>query len=82
MTEDLRPFGIPVNLLLPGGATESGMIPDGLPEQARASLLPASVMGPPIVWLASPEAEGVTGERIVAKDFDRWLADRAPDPKL
>ena len=82
MTEDLRPFGISVNLLLPGGATESGMIPDGLPEKARASLLPASVMGPPIVWLASPAAEGVTGERIVAKDFARWVADRSPAEDL
>jgi hypothetical protein len=27
------------------------------------------------VFLASAEAEGVTGERIVAKDFDAWLAD-------
>jgi hypothetical protein len=25
------------------------------------------------VFLASAEAEGVTGERIVAKDFDAWL---------
>ena len=76
MTEDLRPHGIAVNLLLPGGATATGMIPDDLPEEARAALLPASVMGPPIVWLASAEAEGVTGERIVARDFDGWLAGR------
>jgi hypothetical protein len=26
------------------------------------------------VWLASPEADGVQGERIVAKDFERWRA--------
>ncbi|MGA2319441.1 MAG: SDR family oxidoreductase [Solirubrobacteraceae bacterium] len=74
MTEDLRPHGIPVNMLLPGGATLTGMIPEGLSEQARGGLLPAAVMGPPIVFLASPDAEGLTGERIVAKDFEQWLA--------
>ena len=75
MTEDLRPYGIAVNVLLPGGATDTGMIPDELPEAARRSLLPPEVMGPPVVFLASAEAEGLTGERIVAKDFDAWLAD-------
>jgi gluconate 5-dehydrogenase len=75
MTEDLRPYGIAVNILLPGGATDTGMIPDELADAARRSLLPPEVMGPPVVFLASAEAEGVTGERIVAKDLDAWLAD-------
>lgn len=75
MTEDLRPYGIAVNILLPGGATETGMIPDELPEGARRSLLRPEVMGPPVVFLASTEATGLTGARIVAKDFDAWLAD-------
>ena len=60
---------------LPGGATDTGMIPDSLPDELRARLLPASVMGPPAVFLASAEAEGVTGQRIVATEFDRWLAE-------
>jgi gluconate 5-dehydrogenase len=33
-------------------------------------------MGPPIVWLASPHAVGVHDERIVARDFEQWLAAR------
>ncbi|MHB1710678.1 MAG: SDR family NAD(P)-dependent oxidoreductase [Acidimicrobiales bacterium] len=74
MTEDLRPYGIAVNMLLPGGATDTGMIPDGMDDAVRSSLLRPQVMGPPAVFLASPEAAGVTGERIVAKDFDAWLA--------
>lgn len=78
MAEDLRPHGIAVNLLLPGGATLTGMIPDELPEEQRRALLPAEVMGPPVVFLASPAAEGLTGERIVAAEFDRWLASRRP----
>jgi len=74
MTEDLRQHGITVNMLLPGGATLTGMIPDELPEKARGGLLAAEVMGPPIVFLASAQAEGLTGERIVAKDWEQWLA--------
>jgi gluconate 5-dehydrogenase len=33
-------------------------------------------MGPPIVWLASDEAQGVHDERITATDFEGWLARR------
>ena len=80
MAEDLRPFGIWVNLLLPGGATATGMIPDELPDEARRRLLPAEVMGPPIVYLASPEAEGITGQRIVASEWDSWLAQHRAAP--
>jgi len=75
MAEDLAPYGITVNMLLPGGATDTGMIPDAMGAEARRSLLSPQVMGPPAVFLASTEAEGITGERIVAKDFDAWLAD-------
>ncbi len=74
MTEDLRPFGVTVNQLLPGGATATGMIPGDVPDETRARLLPAQIMGPPAVFLASAEAEGVTGERIVATEFESWLA--------
>ena len=73
MTEDLRRYAIAVNLLLPGGATATGMIPDGMADAARRSLLAPEVMGPPVVFLASAAAEGITGERIVARDFDDWL---------
>lgn len=75
MVEDLRGSGVTVNLLLPGGATATGMIPDGLPREARSRLLSPEVMARPIVFLASDEAEGLTGERIVADEFDRWLSD-------
>ncbi|MFR9779062.1 SDR family oxidoreductase [Micromonospora sp. MS34] len=75
MAADLRGTGITVNLLLPGGATVTGMLPrDAVPE-GREFLEPA-VMGPPIVWLASDDAAGVHDERIVAADFARWLRDR------
>jgi NAD(P)-dependent dehydrogenase (short-subunit alcohol dehydrogenase family) len=73
---DLAGTPVRANLLLPGGATATGMIPEGMSEQARAGLLDPAIMGPPIVWLASPEAAGVHDERIVASRFEEWLACR------
>jgi gluconate 5-dehydrogenase len=43
---------------------------------ARAGLLDPAIMGPPIVWLASPRAAGVHDQRIVASRFEEWLAAR------
>jgi NAD(P)-dependent dehydrogenase (short-subunit alcohol dehydrogenase family) len=75
MAADLRGTGVTVNLLLPGGATATGMLPpDAVGEGQR--LLDSAVMGPPIVWLASEDAAGVHDERIAAVDFERWLRDR------
>jgi gluconate 5-dehydrogenase len=76
MAADLAESPVRVNLLLPGGATATGMVPDDTPAEVRERLLDPSVMGRPIVWLASPAADGVHDERIVAADFDTWLASR------
>ena len=75
MCEDLRRYGIAVNILAPGGATDTGMIPDGIDDELRGRLLRPEIMGPPAVFLASAEAAGLTGARIVARDFDGWLAE-------
>ncbi len=53
--------------------TRRGFVPYGpsgaAVEAAAAGLLDPSIMGPPIVWLASPDAAGVHDQRIVARDF-------------
>jgi NAD(P)-dependent dehydrogenase (short-subunit alcohol dehydrogenase family) len=69
MAADLEGTPVTVNMLLPGGATATGMIPEELSEEARGQLLDPAIMGPPIVWLASADAAGVHGERIVASHF-------------
>ena len=76
MEADLADSPMSVNVLLPGGATATGMVPDDTPEEVRQQLLDPAVMGPPIVWLASSAAAGVHGERIDAKEFEDWLARR------
>jgi len=73
MAADLLDTPVTANILLPGGATATGMIPDEMPGELRANLLDPAIMGPPIVWLASPAAAAVHDERIVARDFTDWL---------
>jgi gluconate 5-dehydrogenase len=76
MAADLADTPVTANMLLPGAATATGMVPDDMADELRGNLLDPSIMGPPIVWLASPEAAGVHDERIVARDFEQWLAAR------
>jgi gluconate 5-dehydrogenase len=79
MAADLAGSAVTVNILLPGGATATGMVPtDDVPTELRGRLLDPAIMGAPIVWLASPEAQGIHGERIIATEFDDWLARRRP----
>jgi hypothetical protein len=59
MAADLKGSSVTLNILLPGGATATGMIPEDVPPETRKSLLDPAVMGPPIVWLASPDAAGI-----------------------
>jgi NAD(P)-dependent dehydrogenase (short-subunit alcohol dehydrogenase family) len=69
MAADLAETPVTVNILLPGGATATGMVPDDLPADVRERLLDPAIMGPPIVWLCSEHAAGVHDERIVATEF-------------
>jgi 3-oxoacyl-[acyl-carrier protein] reductase len=69
--QELEGTGITVNRILPGGATDTGMIPDGTSEKIRRNLLKPEIMVPPAVYLASDESDGVTGQRIVALEWNR-----------
>jgi NAD(P)-dependent dehydrogenase (short-subunit alcohol dehydrogenase family) len=73
MAADLTDTPVTANILLPGGATATGMVPDEMRDEMRTNLLDPAVMGPPIVWLASPDAAEVHDERIIARHFDDWL---------
>jgi NAD(P)-dependent dehydrogenase (short-subunit alcohol dehydrogenase family) len=67
--QDLADTGVTVNALLPGGATLTGMIPASFPDHLRAKLLDPAIMVPPLLWLASGRANGVTGRRFVASNW-------------
>jgi NAD(P)-dependent dehydrogenase (short-subunit alcohol dehydrogenase family) len=74
--QDLAGTGVTVNALLPGGATLTGMIPPSVPERVRATLLAPDIVVPPLMWLASPASDGVTGKRVIA---NRWRVDAGVD---
>src|SRR5437868_2668230 len=65
--QDLAGTGVTVNSLLPGGATATGMVP---PDVAPDRLLDPTIMVPPLLWLVSEAANGVTGHRFVANLWD------------
>ena len=67
--QDLEGTGIRMNVLLPGGATETGMIPTNLPEEPRTRLLRPDVVGPPAVYLASDASRHLNGRRLVATEW-------------
>jgi NAD(P)-dependent dehydrogenase (short-subunit alcohol dehydrogenase family) len=73
MAAELKEFGIMVNVLLPGGPVDTGGLSEDTIHDLPFTLLSPDVMTDPIVFLASHFADGMTGERIIAKEFDEWL---------
>ena len=64
--------GITVNVLVPGGPTDTPFIADeaGWP---REKMLRPEIMGPPAAWLISDEAKNFSGRRITAARWDKNL---------
>jgi len=59
MAKDLEGTGVTVNVLVPGGATNTPMISDEAGFD-RATLIQPEVMAVPLVWLVSDAAGKVT----------------------
>jgi NAD(P)-dependent dehydrogenase (short-subunit alcohol dehydrogenase family) len=75
--KELEGSGITVNVLVPGGPTDTPLIADesGWP---REKMLRPDIMGPPAAWLISDASAGFTGRRITAARWDTKLpADEA-----
>ena len=71
--KDLAGTGVTVNVLVPGGPTNTGFIPANAPFD-RDALVQPEVMVAPIRWLASNESDGVTDCRFVGRDWDASLS--------
>ncbi|MGH6904913.1 MAG: SDR family NAD(P)-dependent oxidoreductase, partial [Geminicoccaceae bacterium] len=67
--KELQGTGVSVNVLVPGGPTDTRMVPASAPF-ARDQLIRPEAMAPPAQWLASPASNGVTGRRFVAGLWD------------
>lgn len=73
LAAELDGSGITVNVVVPGGPTDTPMVP---PESGydRAALIKPAQMAPPMLYLFSDKAAGVTGRRFIAADWDPAVA--------
>jgi len=75
--KDLAGSGVTVNALAPGGPANTRMIPYSEVTD-RSTLVQPETMMAPIVWLMSERSNGVTGRRIIAKEWDAGRLQREP----
>ena len=68
--------GITVNVVVPGGPVDTPMVPQSS-GMRRADLIRPAKMAPPLLWLCSREADGVSGNRYVAAHWDETAASDA-----
>src|SRR5437899_6805203 len=70
--KEIEGSAITVNVLVPGGPTDTPMISDqaGWP---REKMLRPEIMGPPILWPVSDDSAGFNGQRITAARWDASL---------
>jgi len=84
--EELKGTGIDVNVLLPGGAADTDLLPPGLNKKgADGNLLSPAVMSEAFVWLASDKSNGVTGGRFIGRywgDEDKFRNDTGDMPQI
>jgi NAD(P)-dependent dehydrogenase (short-subunit alcohol dehydrogenase family) len=72
MSADLAGSGVTANVLVPGGMTDTRIIPDAAVAD-RSRLLRPEIMVPPLLWLVSNAAADVTGRRFLAVHWDSSL---------
>jgi NAD(P)-dependent dehydrogenase (short-subunit alcohol dehydrogenase family) len=71
MAADLAGTGVTANVLVPGGVTNTPLVGDDA--GSRDKMLQPEIMIPPLLWLVSDAAAGVTARRFIAADWDRSL---------
>ena len=73
MSADLAGTGVTANVLVPGGMTDTRIVPDAAVAD-RSKLLQPEIMVPPLLWLVSDDAASVTGRRFLAAHWDTALS--------
>jgi NAD(P)-dependent dehydrogenase (short-subunit alcohol dehydrogenase family) len=71
MSKDLDGTGVTVNVLVPGGITNTPMVSESGFD--RAQMIQPEVMAPPLLWLVSDAAGKVTGRRFLGVHWDPEL---------
>jgi NAD(P)-dependent dehydrogenase (short-subunit alcohol dehydrogenase family) len=76
-SSELAETGITVNVLLPGGASNTALLPDSPDKKgADGHLLPPEIMRTPALWLCSDLSSGHNGRRLIARN---WDTDKSPE---
>ena len=74
--QDLLDSGVTVNSIAPGGAVETEFVLPAVratASQTRKPYLPAEIIVPPAIWLASDDASEITGCRFIGSKWDSNL---------
>jgi NAD(P)-dependent dehydrogenase (short-subunit alcohol dehydrogenase family) len=72
MAKDLDGTGVTVNVLVPGGITNTPMVSEAGFD--RAKMIQPEVMAPPLLWLVSDAGGKVTGRRFLGVHWDPTLS--------
>ena len=68
-----------VNIICPGGFTDTGMAGEGIKQffqQNNMPILPPTVMNKALSFLATKASVGIYGEKLIGKDMDEWLKEK------
>ena len=72
MSRELEGTGVTANVLIPGGMTDTHIIPADLGID-RSVLIRPEIMNGPVVWLSSEDSDGTNGMRVIANNWDDRL---------
>ncbi|CAI8004315.1 2,5-dichloro-2,5-cyclohexadiene-1,4-diol dehydrogenase LinX [Geodia barretti] len=71
-SRELEGTGVTVNVLVPGGMSNTNLIPDDA-VHSREGMIQNDVMRAPVVWLASEASDGTNGMRFIGYLWDESL---------
>ena len=72
MARELEGTGVTANALIPGGTTDTNLLPVRMKDTIHTLINP-EVMQSPVVWLASEDSKLVNGQRLIAYNWDENL---------
>jgi NAD(P)-dependent dehydrogenase (short-subunit alcohol dehydrogenase family) len=72
MAGELEGSGVTANVLVPGGRTNTNLLPED-PNDDRSGIIQPDVMREPVVWLCSDEAGNINGRRFIGQNWDASL---------
>jgi NAD(P)-dependent dehydrogenase (short-subunit alcohol dehydrogenase family) len=72
MAQELDGTGVTANVLVPGGAANTRLVPLSQTSD-RSTLIAPDVMVAPLIWLCSNASDGITGQRFIGTRWDQKL---------